>query len=166
MLDKIKNTIKTLTAAALTACMATACDNGAIYQQTHEMAQQQWDKNEVVYFDYYATDTVSLYDIVVDLRSTDEYAYQNFWLFCNSYSPNKGVYRDTLECVLADNDGRWIGDGRGSIHHLPVSYMHRVKFPVAGKYRFELIQGMRQNTLKGIADVGIRIMKSENQSGD
>jgi gliding motility-associated lipoprotein GldH len=78
----------------------------------------------------------------------------------NSVSPDLVEFKDTLECVLADNYGRWIGKGGGSLHQLPVSFMQQIKFPKPGTYKFELIQGMREDTLAGIHDIGLRIIRN------
>jgi gliding motility-associated lipoprotein GldH len=40
--------------------------------------------------------------------------------------------------------------------------MPQVKFPKQGVYKFNLIQGMREDCLLGINDIGIRVLKSEN----
>lgn len=152
-------------------CMAflcailTACSNGdVVFQQAVELPEYGWCKDSIVMFDYQATDTSGLYDIVVDIRNDGNYGNQNFWLFITSLSPDSLIYKDTLECVLADNYGRWIGEGSGSLRHLPVAFLSQVKFPVKGKYHFEFIQGMRYDTLIGIHDIGMRVMKSSPEA--
>ena len=136
-------------------------DDGAVFQQSVELPISGWNKDSAAVFCFEATDTVGTYDVVVDLRNDGSYRYQNFWLFVRSYSPDSSVYSDTLECVLADNYGRWIGEGSGSLRHLPVMFLSEVKFPKCGTYSFELTQGMREDCLQGIHDVGLRIMKSK-----
>ena len=160
MVTTMRN-IKFLALAALTFALAS-CSDGVVFQQSKNFPKDTWVKDTMAVFNYDATDTKGLYDVVFDIRNTDDYPYQNFYLFANSYSPDGKVYRDTLECVLADNDGRWIGEGAGSHHHLPVSFFKSIQFPKRGTYRFELIQGMRNDSLHGISDIGIRIMHTPN----
>lgn len=138
-----------------------SCSNEeVVFQKAVEFPAEGWDKDNAALFQYEASDTVGRYDIVVDLRNDGSYAYQNFWLFVRSFSPDSALYSDTLECVLADNQGRWIGEGSGSMRHLPVMFLSDVKFPKAGLYSFELTQGMREDVLRGIHDIGLRIVKS------
>lgn len=147
--------------AALVAAISLAgCSDGAVFQQSKELPVNGWHKDSVVTFEYESNDTVGVYDIVVDIRNNGSYKYQNFWLFISSTSPDNLVYSDSLECVLADFRGKWIGKGSGSLYHLPVSFMSQVKFPKQGVYKFDLIQGMREDCLAGINDVGVRILKS------
>jgi len=142
--------------------LITGCSGNVVFQDSKALPSYGWDKDSVVVFNYMATDTSGTYDIIVDVRNDGNYRYQNFWLFVNSISPDSIEYKDTLECVLADNYGKWIGKGGGSLrlYHLPVSFMPEIKFPKSGVYRFELIQGMREDTLVGIHDIGLRIIKN------
>lgn len=134
-------------------------DEEVVFQKSVEFPTDGWSKDSAAVFDYSSADTVGKYSIVVDLRNDGSYRYQNFWLFVRSMSPDSVVYSDTLECVLADNKGRWIGEGSGSMRHLPVMFLSEVQFPKQGKYSFELTQGMREDVLKGIHDIGLRIIK-------
>jgi gliding motility-associated lipoprotein GldH len=68
---------------------------------------------------------------------------------------------DTVECQLADPDGKWRGSGPGTLKFNRFLFQKRIAFPLRGSYRFELEQAMRVNALKGITDVGIRIEKQE-----
>jgi len=140
--------------------LLAACVNNVVFQDSKELPAYGWNKDSVVVFNYIATDTAGIYDIVIDVRNDGSYRYQNLWLFVNSFSPDFIEFKDSLECVLADNHGKWIGKGSGSLRELPVSYAEQIKFPKLGVYRFELIQGMREDTLVGIHDIGLRIIKN------
>ncbi len=155
----MKRKLSLLLLAAL-ALVFSACNNDVVFQAGKDFENADWNKDSMVVFNYMATDTTGIYDIIVDVRNQDDYPYQNFWLFVNSFSPDGRVYRDTLDCILADNYGRWIGRGAGSLHQLPVSYMQRIQFPIKGNYRFELVQGMRDDTIHGISDIDISICHS------
>jgi gliding motility-associated lipoprotein GldH len=137
-----------------------SCNNNTVFQENVKLPENGWNKDSVIIFQYYVTDTAGVYDIVTDIRNEGSYRYQNFWLFINSISPDSLIYKDTLECVLTDNYGKWLGKGSGSLYHLPVSFLHNIKFPIPGVYTFELIQGMRENPLTGIHDIGIRVIKN------
>jgi len=155
--DKIKNAVLSV----LFCLTIIGCSNNIVFQEARDLPPEGWDKDSVIVFKYMATDTSGTYNIVIDIRNNGNYQYQNFWLFINSTSPGNAIFKDTLECVLSDSHGRWIGKGGGSLYQLPVSFMQRIKFPEPGDYKFELIQGMREKTLKGIHNIGLRIIKDE-----
>lgn len=137
------------------------CGENAVFQDSKKLSEEGWRKNEVVSFDYVSEDSSSVYDILVDIRNNDDYPYQNFWLFVHTLSPDSVEFSDTLNCVLADNYGKWLGGFSGSMYHVPVLFLS-AKFPKLGKYHFDLVQGMRSDTLSGISEIGIRIVKKEN----
>lgn len=137
----------------------TSCTQNAVYENVAELDAKGWRKDQWVAFDYNSQDTATRYDIIVDIRNSADYSYKNFWLFVRSTSPDTIVFADTLECVLADNYGNWIGKSTGSLHELPVIMLSDIKFPKKGNYHFEFIQGMREDTLRGIHEIGLRIQE-------
>lgn len=151
-------------AAMAAATLLAACSGNTVFQQSADIPDAVWQKDNVVEFTYESADTTARYDVVIDIRNLNNYPNQNFWLFANLYSPQGDLYCDTLNCVLADNNGRWLGKGMGSVHHLPVMFLQNVNFPQKGKYRFELIQGMRTDALPGICDIGVRIEPATDKS--
>jgi len=82
-------------------------------------------------------------------------------LFIKTVFPNGKFSNDTLECVLADEKGKWLGTGLGDIYDNQIPFKRNVRFPMAGTYRFEIEQGMRTETVPLIMDVGLRIEKAE-----
>ena len=68
---------------------------------------------------------------------------------------------DTLECILADEKGKWLGNGLGDIYDNQILFKKNVRFPLAGKYTFEIQHGMRADIVPLIMDVGLRIAKTE-----
>lgn len=68
--------------------------------------------------------------------------------------------RDTMECILADADGRWLGNGLGDIWDNKFLFKKNVKFQKPGTYEFVFNQAMRLDSLPMIMDAGISIEKS------
>jgi gliding motility-associated lipoprotein GldH len=69
---------------------------------------------------------------------------------------------DTLECILADENGKWLGKGTGHIVDNRVPFKRNVIFPDTGKYTFEIEQAMRMEKLPEVYDIGLRIEKVKN----
>ena len=162
-MNKVRFTLLSICCLAALAGSLTSCENGVVYQDAKIINKEGWYKNDLVSFDYSATDTAGTYDIIVDIRNTDKYEYQNFWLFLHFVSPDGIEFNDTLECVLADNYGHWIGKSSGSMYELPVMALSEISFPKAGTYHFELAQGKRADTLQGIHEIGIRIKQTKKE---
>ena len=145
-------------AICLTVLFAS-CDSNSIYHQYQPIDKSGWHKDTAVDFAVPIIDTESLYNVIIDIRNSNEYPYQNLYLFVYSISPDNKTEGDTLNCILADNQGRWYGQGIGSTSTLSVMYMPAVKFSEQGVYTFRIMQGMREDILEGISDIGLRVEK-------
>lgn len=141
--------------------LLTSCDPGRVYDQSREISPEGWHKDSAAVFMVDVGDTLSARRFMISLRHTADYRYSNFYLFMDTYFPNQTMARDTIELILADKTGEWRGSGFGSIKDLQVPVRENLRFPVTGTYRFEIRQAMRQNTLKGIKSIGIRVEKQE-----
>ena len=136
-----------------------SCNRPSVFYDAKMVDEAGWYKKDFITFDYEATDTTESYNLIIDVRSDAAYQYKNLWLFLHYASPDNTEYADTLECVLADNYGKWIGKSSGSMYTLPVIFMQNIHFPQTGNYHFDVVQGMREDTLQGIKEIGFRIEK-------
>jgi gliding motility-associated lipoprotein GldH len=137
----------------------TACDSKRVYEQNIDIPEYIWDKDNPVYFDVEIKDTVSLHHIYINIRNASGYAYSNLYLFLDTKYPNNSMSRDTIECILADPSGKWLGDGSGDIWDNQILFKKNVRFKQIGTYKFRYEQAMRMPKLPMIMDVGLRIEK-------
>jgi gliding motility-associated lipoprotein GldH len=139
----------------------TGCDPRRIYEKNEKIPSYNWEQNNSLSFLVDIHDTVSYYTIFLNVRNAGYYRFSNLFLFINTRLPQGQIQRDTVECVLASPDGKWLGDGLGDIYDNRILFKEHVRFPQIGEYRFDLIQAMRVNPLPGIMDAGIRIEKEK-----
>ncbi len=134
-----------------------SCDANRFYDQSLELPASGWHKDSIAAFTVNVEDTSRLYNFYITIRNTDKYPYRNFYLFLSTRLPNDNVTRDTLELILADKEGKWLGKGFGSVKDNQVQIRKNLLFPLSGPYHFRIEQAMRQETLQGISDIGVRI---------
>ncbi len=134
-----------------------ACTDSYVYNGYVSIPQQKWHADSVVSFTVPITDTLSYFNLFVNLRNTSDYPYQNLYLFIDIAAPNGAAIRDTFECYLADEHGKWLGKGRHGLYDNRFMYREKVRFGTTGDYRVSLQQGMRTDELKGISEVGFRV---------
>lgn len=139
--------------------LGTSCNFDKAYERSVDIQNSKWEKNQAVKFDVTMKDTLSGFDIFINVRNTNDYRYKNLFLFVSTMSPNGFTKRDTVELTLADDKGKWLGLGIGGINKIEKAYKKNIRFPVSGNYRIQLVQGMRNDVLEGIMDVGIRVEK-------
>lgn len=117
-----------------------------------------WDKKNTLNFEFDIKDAQTPKNIIFVVRNNDDYPYSNLWLI--SKLPNqktKKTVSDSLNFVLAEPNGKWIGSGFGETKETLFQYKTNFKFPENGKYTISVSQAMRKNILPGIEDLGIKI---------
>ncbi len=120
----------------------------------------KWHYKDKITFEAEINDTSNLHNIHINIRNSVDYKYMNFYMFLDTKLPDGTVVRDTLECLLADSHGKWLGDGYGKIRTNQFLMRENVWFPEKGNYTFSFKQAMREEELEGISDIGIRIERN------
>jgi gliding motility-associated lipoprotein GldH len=137
-----------------------SCDNETIYDQYQSIDNASWEKSKTYYFTFMIDDISVPYNLFFEVRNNNLYPYQNLWLFCNQEQPIGQLKRDTIECMLADDYGKWYGRGI-SLFQFSSPILSHYKFPYAGQYTFSFKHGMRDSLLTGIQEIGFRVDKAE-----
>lgn len=140
-----------------------ACDDTRVYEQNAEMPDHAWTVRNKLNFSFFIGDTLTPHNFYFNVRNADDYPYSNIFVFMNTIFPNGKLKRDTIEFVLADPAGRWLGKGQGDLLDNQLLFMSAKRFPLKGKYTIEVEQAMRQQSLPGIYNAGIRIEKAVAQ---
>lgn len=139
-----------------------SCDSSRVFEENKHIPDGVWVNKILAEFEFEITDTSSLHNIYLNIRHNTDYQYSNLFLFVDSYYPNGSHSRDTIECLLADVDGRWFGKGLGKIKENQILLNQAVYFPLRGQYKFSFEQAMREKELPGIEDIGVRIEKMQD----
>ncbi len=138
--------------------LAAGCSHNEIHSEFHSFPGGKWNKNEAVRFEVVVTDTVSLYDVQIEVRNKNDYPFRNLWLFIDFQTPDGSLRHDTINCELADVYGRWHGKGM-SLYTLDFLFEQQVRYPHSGTYTYYIRQGMREDLLNGISDIGLNVLK-------
>ncbi|AHF13876.1 gliding motility lipoprotein GldH [Barnesiella viscericola] len=133
-----------------------SCRQTDVYNEFNTLPRNGWFKRDVQRFTPESPDSTGRYDLYLTLRHNGDYAYRNLWLFV-SYTGADGEQKtDTVNCELADEFGRWSGGGWGSYYQQELLLDDCFRF--VGKEQVVTIQqAMRDDRIRGISDVGIRI---------
>lgn len=145
--------------------LLSACNRPPVHAFTQEIPNGEWPSKQRFGGDFKVEDTLSPHHFFVTLRNTADYPYSNVYLFLHTHFPNGKKSKDTIECVLTDPYGRWLGSGNGFIFDQKiisnkVLYQYEKKFPLTGDYRIEIEHAMRMDTLREILDIGVRIERA------
>ncbi len=135
----------------------SSCNSNLIYSDSHVMTDKTWELFDSPVFNVPISDTTNINDVSFVIRTGSSYPYRNIFLFVTAYSPDGKSITDTIQYYLADEKGKWYGKGIGDIHELLLPYKSNVYFPAKGIYKFKIQHGMRDEDLKGVYDVGLKV---------
>ena len=140
----------------------TACNSDTVFEQHKSFENQSWNSDSAITFNYLVEDTTSQNQLIIKLRHTVEYEFQNLFLFI------KAEKMDTIEIQLANKEGRWFGKGVGDIRMVEFAYKNKKVFSKKGYLIIEIEQAMRYGDfekiqqLKNIKSIGFRIEKQND----
>jgi len=135
----------------------TSCDTQTIYDETLTIPDESWASTMPAFFDVEVDDTLTYNTLFLKISNTVNYKYQNIYFFVTLMFPNGQIARDTINIDLANSYGEWYGKGMGRTKTMQIPYRKNFLFPYTGTYKFYIEQAMRDDTLKGIKAIGLKI---------
>lgn len=125
-----------------------------------------WIYGDTVYFTPslhlpYDSDTCqnSKGDISIVIRHTNQYEYANIWLELR-YLSQDSLHIDTINMPLANEFGKWFGNGIGVSYQYVYTPLENIELDLADTVKISHI--MRVDTLKGIEQVGLKFVPIES----
>ena len=107
-------------------------------------------------------------DLYIYLRNDQDYPYANIFLIGNLLKGDSLVQSDTLEYMMAQPNGEWLGTGFLSVKESKLIWKEQWIPQILPPYTLELAQANRainevngSEKLKGIVSVGIAIEPSK-----
>jgi len=142
----------------------SGCTSLELYERTVPLPAQQWKSEYIPSFDFDIADTTARYDVALVLRHRDRYHYNNIWLQLSLTDPQGKSYSFETDFLLGTNETGWLGAGMDDIYEHRISLQKElvaqgISFRQAGTYRFRIKQLMREDPLKEVMNIGIRIEK-------
>lgn len=125
---------------------------------TMNSVNNKWNKKSEQKFNLEISDPQNPKNIIFVVRNNNDYPYSNIRFIVNFTNlQSKKKETDTLNYVLAKPNGEWLGTGFGDTKETLFQYKLNYKFPEKGKYEISMVQAMRNDTLPGIEDIGVKI---------
>ena len=142
--------------------MFISCNNNIVFEDYSAFKNQTWNADSGAVFNYFITDTICKNEIVIKVRHTTDYEFQNLFLFITAEKT------DTLELLLANKEGKWLGKGIGDVREVEFVYRKDKVFAKKREVTFEIEQAMRYGELEkiqhlnNIKAIGLSIQKQND----
>lgn len=141
--------------------LAGCIDSKAVIDQNTAVASHNWLYLSKFKYDVKIDDPKAAYNLYLNLRITAAYKYSNLFVLIQQAGPDRKTKVNRYELKLAGKDGEWFGQGSGNLYTYQVPFRTNYKFAAKGVYHFYIEQNMRDNPLREVSDVGLRVEKSQ-----
>ena len=139
----------------------TSCTDNALVDTSQEITNRNWSYIGKISIPVKIDDPAKLYNVYMNLRHTADYKYSNIFVLIHEIGPDRKKTTERKEFKLAYPEGEWLGSGSGNLYSYQLPIKENYKFPAAGTYTFVFEQNMRDNPLREISDVGLRVAPAE-----
>ena len=134
----------------------SSCDPDMVFDKFQKTENGKWSWADKKTFNVLITDSLKSYNILINIRHTTDYPKSNLFVFITTKAPNGHFMRDTIEIKIANDRGKWFGNGFGDIKLVSRIYRKAIRFAYKGEYTFTVEHGMRLPEIP-VTDVGLRI---------
>jgi gliding motility-associated lipoprotein GldH len=135
-------------------------DKSAILDQNTQIINHNWIWVNKIKYATKIEDEKIPYNLYMNLRVTADYRYSNLFVLISQTGPDKKTSVKRYELKLASKDGEWFGKGSGNLYSYQLPFITNYRFPAKGIYTFQIEQNMRDNPLREVSDVGLRVERA------
>ena len=149
----------TLLVILFVAALFVACDSKREYEYNEIIENDTWNIKKAYKHQFEIKDSMQWYNMYLNVRNTNDYKYSNLFLYVTTTFPHGQKAKDTVECVLANTQGKWFGKGNGKYKDCRIIFKPKFRFSQVGTYHLQIEHGMREQDVVGISEIGIRLEK-------
>ena len=143
-----------------TSCLSCNIITG-VFEKSVQLPAQEWPSGLKAEIPFDLTDTAALYNIYIVLRHTDAYHFNNMFVRMSVWEPGAtNPKTGDYDLSLATNEKGWNGTAMDDIYDSRILIQPDTRFRRPGRYRVRLEQLMREDPLKFVLSVGLRVEKA------
>ena len=166
MIHNIKEIVNIVKIRAISIIVAfnifsiVGCDDNKFYYAEYiDLESECWQRKNLLQYNINSIDSVTEqkeYDVVLSLRHSDDYQYEDLWIEVRTCQKDSIEYVDTIKLELLSPDKRWSGKGYGGVYEINETLYREKKMDSIISFKVRHI--MVDSILKGINNIGILII--------
>jgi gliding motility-associated lipoprotein GldH len=154
-----KNWFQSISKLLLITIIFSSCKNIDLFEKNINIPNISWKSDFVASGQFNIKDSSSLYNVSIVFRHTDAYQYNNIWLNISLQAAGDTAITQKINLPLGSDAQGWEGAGMNDIWEVR-KLLTNTPIPLkSSTYNFSIAQIMRDNPLKHIMSVGLRIEK-------
>ena len=133
-----------------------SCESEKIHY--YSFPDSDWNSQKIVKFDITTEDSTQVRISNISIRHNTSYKYQNIIFFLHHSYKENIISTDTIELLLAEDNGKWIGKGKSNIKEFSTTTLSPKTYQ-NGIHSFFLELSMRDDSsvelekLNGVSDI-------------
>lgn len=137
-----------------------SCETNRIYETNHDFEDRTWKINEAQEFEFRIDDPEKKYNLYYNVRNSLDYPYSRIFVTYHLQDSLGNELQSKLDTQDLFDQKTGVPFGSSSLGDI---YDHRFlllkdyEFKLPGKYKLKLEQYTRQDTLKGVLAIGVRV---------
>jgi gliding motility-associated lipoprotein GldH len=142
----------------------SGCGKKRIYEQYKDIENKIWyriDRNHILTFEVPVKDTLSDYDIIMNVKYMKGYQFNDLTFIMTIYTPDKEEKDSKHTIILKGTNGEYRGKVKGDIFELSTPLFSKFRFNRKGTYKFEIENWMSKYEIPGIVKIGLIVQKNE-----
>jgi gliding motility-associated lipoprotein GldH len=139
----------------------SACNRGEVFYRFHHIPQGNWQMNDIVVFSMDSSDFRQdiKHLITIEISANNTYPYRDLWLIVEHNLTDSLFRRDSIHTFLVVEFGKRLGSGVGGLRQLSIPFTETILLDTAMVYEMRIRHGMRDNPLRGIEKVGVKVLE-------
>ncbi|AEE51658.1 gliding motility lipoprotein GldH [Haliscomenobacter hydrossis] len=140
--------------------LLSACGPNYVYNHKTSFDNATWTYQAVQQHAVEIKDVAHLYNLVIGLKHSPEFAYQNLYVKIKTIFPDQQTREQVLSLNLAGGNGEWYGSCSGQTCSIEIPIQQNAIFEKAGKYQFIIEQYMRTEKIEGVKALSFKVEKT------
>ena len=146
------------------AFLLSACGPNYVYNHQTSFDNDTWTYQAIQQHQVEIKDISHLYNLIIGVKHSPEYAYQNLYVKITTVFPNQEKREQVVSLNLADGSGAWYGKCSGKTCRLEIPIQQNAIFEQAGTYQFSIEQYMRTEKVEGVKGLSFKVEKTASKA--
>jgi len=134
------------------AIIANSCSNAIVYSQKATIDGSTWEFNQELDFQLDGIDTSSYYDLVLEVKHSADFSYENLYTRISTTFPSGEIVKDIVSLQLADKMGTWLGNCNSSTCTSELLIQAKFRFKEIGLHNI-VLENYSRKALEGIHSI-------------
>lgn len=140
-----------------------ACGPKYAIKKTYNLPDNQWTYADSLRFEFDIQDTTTLYNLLLDVKHTTDFGFQNLYTRIHTQFPNGTRLSKPVSLELADQAGVWQGNCNSKTCTIEIPIQEGAYFNQPGHYIITVEQFMRDSIINGVQDVTLKVAETGEQ---